>query len=207
MSVTGPTDNEIVEALQRLVEDGISAGTYVILEGDPGRSYYIQFALDGGRLYCEAVSNQYLEPANQLDEEQLRTLENLGWREPEHDCQNWFRTFRPTRDEEFQEIVDLVHRAFAEIYAIAADTPLEMKCSWDGEVIGSETKIRFASEAEERGMSEAEYEAEVQAVDEAIARMEREGWGKVVERPEGQTRVMFVGKEGLERVKKALGRE
>ena len=69
MSVENATDAEIVEALEKLVSDGIDAGTFVILEGDPERNYYIQFALQGDRVFCEAVSNQYLEPRDQLSDD------------------------------------------------------------------------------------------------------------------------------------------
>src|SRR3954451_11699922 len=133
MSVTDASDEEIAEALMKLVENEVELGTFVVLEGDIERNYYVQFALDGGRLYCEAVSNQYLEPPNELSDAQLRTLENLGWREPEHHGQNWFRTFRPTSAADYAEIVAMARRAFVEVYGLAPDVPLEMKCSWDDE--------------------------------------------------------------------------
>ena len=70
------TDGEIVEALEKLVSDDVTPGTFVILEADPARGHDIQFAIQGDRLFCEAVSNQYLEQQHQLGEDQLRALEN-----------------------------------------------------------------------------------------------------------------------------------
>src|SRR3954453_11882534 len=118
MAVQDPSDQEIAQALHKLVADRVQAGTYVILEGDPERNYYIQFALQGDRLFCEAVSNQYLEPEDQLSDAQLRTLENLGWREPEYEGQNWFRTFRPTTPDDYAQIVSRVRRAFTDVYGL-----------------------------------------------------------------------------------------
>jgi hypothetical protein len=146
MPIENATDQEIADALQKLVSDSITPGTYVLLEADPERNYYIQFALQGDRIFCEAVSNQYLEPQDQLDDTQLRSLENLGWREPEYDAQNWFRTFRPTQPEDFTEIVDLVRRAFSDVYLLPPGAPVSMTRSWDGQVLAPETEIRFASE-------------------------------------------------------------
>lgn len=146
MPVDGATDQEIAEALQKLVSDAVTAGTFVVLEGDTDRNYYIQFAMQGDRLFCEAVSNQYLEPENQLSQEQLRTLENLGWREPEYEAQNWFRTFRPVQPDDYIEIVRLARKAFTDVYGLESDAPLSMVRSWDGQVLAPESEIRFASE-------------------------------------------------------------
>lgn len=140
------TDHEIVDALEKLISDAITPGAYVILEGGSDRNYYIQFALQGDRLFCEAVSNEYLDPEHELSEEQLRTLENLGWREPEYKGQNWFRTFRPTQPADYVEIVRLVRSAFTDVYGLPPDVPLLMFRSWDGQVLAPETEIRFASE-------------------------------------------------------------
>lgn len=140
------SDRDIVEALRKLVTDRITPGTFVILEGDPARNYFIQFAIEGDRIFCEAVSNQYLKSLDQLTSEQLRTLENLGWRAPEHEGQNWFRTFRPTRMADYEAIVPLARRAFVEVYGLAPDTPLVLKTSWQGQQIAPITHIEFASE-------------------------------------------------------------
>ena len=113
MGVDHATDGEIVEALEKLVSDDVTPGTFVILEADPARGYYIQFAIQGDRLFCEAVSNQYLDPPHELDEDQLRTLENLGWRAPENEAQNWVRTFRPVTRADYLEVVALARRASA----------------------------------------------------------------------------------------------
>jgi hypothetical protein len=60
MTVDNASDKEIVDALEKLVSDGIEAGTFVILEGDADRNYYIQFALQGDRVFYEAVSTRVL---------------------------------------------------------------------------------------------------------------------------------------------------
>lgn len=147
MPIADARDDEIAEALQKLMDDGIEAGAYVVLEGDPSRNYYIQFAMQGERLFCEAVSNQYLEPDDHLSDAQLRTLENLGWREPETEGQNWFRTFRPSEAADYAEMVSEVRRAFALVYGLGPDAAISMERSWDGQVLTPETSIHFASES------------------------------------------------------------
>ncbi len=145
MPVEDATDAEIIEALEKLARDAIDAGTFVILEADTARNYYIQFAVQDGGMYCEAVSNQYLEPEHQLDDEQTIALEHLGWREGESEGQNWVRTFTPG-PEAFANSVSLARRAFSEVYGLPDDVPLRMTRSWDGQVLAAESAIEFASE-------------------------------------------------------------
>jgi hypothetical protein len=145
MPVANADDQSIAAALAKLVDDELVAGTFVILE-PVGSYYYIQFAFDGGRLFCEAVSNEYLEEPHTLDDEALRILENLGWRPPEYEGQNWFRTFKPTSPEDYDEVVALAHRAFREVYGVPDDTPIGMKTSWEGQNLPLDSEIRFASE-------------------------------------------------------------
>jgi hypothetical protein len=146
MAIEAATDEQIKEALEKLVADGISAGAFVVLDADQSRNYYIQFAFQDGRLYCEAVSNQYLEPGDQLNDGQLAALENLGWREPEHEAQNWFRVFRPDSPTDFAEIVQLVHRVFHEIYGIAVGAAITLTRSWEDQQLAPATSVSFASE-------------------------------------------------------------
>jgi type III secretion system-like peptide-binding chaperone len=146
MPVAGATNAEIRAALRRLVADGIEAGTFVILEGDATRNYYVQFAIDSGLLFCEAATNQYLEPEDQLDEGQMRALESLGWGPPEHEAQNWFRTFQPVTDADYEEIIRLARRAFADVYRLPPDGPLDLTCSWEDADVAADSGIRFASE-------------------------------------------------------------
>ena len=145
MPVEDATDAEIIEALEKLARDAIDAGTFVILEADTARNYYIQFAVQDGGMYCEAVSNQYLEPEHQLDDEQTIALEHLGWREGEYEGQNWVRTFTPG-PEALASSVSLARRAFSEVYGLPDDVPLRMTRSWDGQVLAAESAIEFASE-------------------------------------------------------------
>jgi hypothetical protein len=125
-------DETIIAALRKLVGDGIDAGTAVVLEAasPPDCNYYVQFATQDGVLFCEAVSNEYLESPCQLNHRQLRTLKKLGWGPPEVKGQNWFRTFQPTSSQDYEEIVRLAHRAFRDVYHVPEDAPITMQTSF-----------------------------------------------------------------------------
>ena len=140
MPVEDATDAEIIAALEKLVSDGVEAGTFVILEGDPSRNYYVQFALHGGAIWCEAVSNEYLEPEHRLSEPQTERLQALGWHEAEHEGPNWFRTFTPRLDA-YVAIVERAREAFTEVYGLPADTPLRMSTSWDVPAVTDEPRV------------------------------------------------------------------
>jgi hypothetical protein len=148
MALANVDDTTMTAALAKLVDDRLEAGTFVVLEPDSpdDANYYIQFAFDGGRLFCEAVSNQYLEPPYRLDGEQLHAVENLGWGPPEYEGQNWFRTFQPTSPQDYEQIVRLVHRAFHDVYRLPDTVPITMTTSWEKEDLPPDTVIKFASE-------------------------------------------------------------
>jgi hypothetical protein len=61
----------------------------------------------------------------------MLALERLGWRAPEFEEQNWFRTFSPTSPDDYDEIVRLVHRAFQTVYGVGDDVPLTMTTAWE----------------------------------------------------------------------------
>ena len=146
MPVEDATDAEIIEALEKLARDAIDAGTFVILEADTARNYYVQFAVQDGGMYCEAVSNQYLAPEHQLDDEQTTALEGLGWREGEYEGQNWVRTLHARAGRRSPRRVGLVRQALTEVYGLPEGVPLRMTRSWDGQVLAAESAIEFASE-------------------------------------------------------------
>lgn len=146
MDTENAADRQILDALRKLVADGIEPGTFVILTGDAGRNYFIQFAVQDGLLYCEAVHNKYLQPSAQLSGPQVETLRRLGWREPETDAQNWFRVFRPRRTADYAKILTLVRRAFSEVYGLAVEAPLTLRTSWQGLAIAQDSPLEFQSE-------------------------------------------------------------
>lgn len=146
MTQQGVTDVEIVRALRKLLRDRIDAGTYVILNGDGDRNYYIQFALQKGVLFCEAVHNRYLAPEDRLTLGHARRLVGLGWRKPGKGHRNWFRTFEPKGARDFKSLVGLTRQAFREAYGLPEGAALTLECSWDGQVFSDLPRFRFASE-------------------------------------------------------------
>jgi hypothetical protein len=128
MAERGASDGQIAEALRRLVDDGVREGAYVILAGGPSRPYYVQFAVDGGLLWCEAVHNERLEPAHRLGRRQIRQLKLLGWHDPPQRGQNYVRAFTPERPEDYLEIARLVREAFSSAYGLPAGARLSLNC-------------------------------------------------------------------------------
>jgi hypothetical protein len=52
--------------------------------------YFVQFLCQDGGVWCEAISNTYLEEGTFLDESQEATLRELGWNPPEESLTNWW---------------------------------------------------------------------------------------------------------------------
>jgi len=137
-------DAAIIAGLEKLSRDPEESGTFLILEGDVARPYYLQFAPVGDLLLCEAVSNTFLEPGDQLDGEQEAALGALGWRTPDEGG-NWTCSFAPG-PEAFAAIVVLIHRTFTEVYGLPRDTPLRLQDEGDDEPPDTVPSLRLLTE-------------------------------------------------------------
>jgi hypothetical protein len=142
----GASDGDVVRALRKLVGDGVDAGSYVILNGDAGRNYYIQFAVEKGVLFCEAVHDRFLAPKDRLSAARARRLVALGWQRPGKGHANWYQTFRPRGVDDYRRIVGLVRQAFREVYGLPKKAPIAIECSWDGQALAELSRVAFASE-------------------------------------------------------------
>jgi hypothetical protein len=80
----------IGDALRRQTRETLD---FVIVCSDPARNYYVQFPSPGDShppsLYCEAVSDKWLEPEDRLGEAGAGRLRSLGWRDPDGRHDNW----------------------------------------------------------------------------------------------------------------------
>jgi hypothetical protein len=129
-AITADTPSEggnvsmIAKALGRLQAEG-GNNNFVIFIADADRNYYIQFtgARGQGELYAEAVSNQFLEPANALTDDQMARLESLGWIRQEGN--NYYRNWTAASDSERLAIAQEVVQTFVEVYGIGADDPIQ----------------------------------------------------------------------------------
>jgi hypothetical protein len=67
----------LAQVLERLAED-----QYLVISYKDAHRF-VQFAGEGAHgLRLETISNHYLEPSDQLDEQQLAALRALGWQDP-----------------------------------------------------------------------------------------------------------------------------
>jgi hypothetical protein len=81
---------EILVALKRVKNQDLD---YAIIVTSDDR-YYVQFALQEGGLYGEAVGSAYLADADALSADQESVLRYLGWQRPNSDSAgNWWLTF------------------------------------------------------------------------------------------------------------------
>jgi len=123
----------IVSSLKRLEEYRARkeyAYQFVIVRGDDTRNYYIQFAVDEGGLFCEAVHNMYLEDEDKLTSDQVGELLELGWDPPDNRDQNLYRTFHPAGEEDLREIAELTRRTLEDVYRVPPGRPLGLSTSW-----------------------------------------------------------------------------
>ena len=113
----------IAEALRRHVGD---LREYVIFTSDPERGYYIQAVghdKEGSIvLHAEAVSDEFLEPQDQLGRSGADTLRGLGWQDPSseskslEDPPNWWREFVIASAEDVDGIAETLLATLRDAY-------------------------------------------------------------------------------------------
>jgi hypothetical protein len=118
----------IAKSLRRIQEEG-GSGSFAILTADEAKNYYIQFMGEQGEplLYCEAVSNEVLEPAYALTADQIAKLSQLGWEKPGQASgtgPNYSRDWMARDDVDRLYIAQEVMDAFVEVYGVRGDQPL-----------------------------------------------------------------------------------
>jgi GTP pyrophosphokinase len=130
----------IVSALKHLVaygDRGDYAGHHVVIH-DQSTGYYIQFAVDRGGLFCEAVHNKYLDDDHQLTSDQVEELLAIGWNDPSYPGQNFYCIFQPASDEDYRHIVGLVRGAFESVYRIPSTRRPVLVTSWSRRPLGQD---------------------------------------------------------------------
>lgn len=108
---------EIAGALRRQTRE---QRDYLIVMSDPKRNYYVQFPHPGAEsrdvLYCEAVSDEWLDSANELGEAGASRLRALGWSDPEANSPNWSREFLLQGGADFEQIAATLVETLSDVY-------------------------------------------------------------------------------------------
>lgn len=121
----------LTEELRRLVREG-EDGAFLIVETD---DYYVQFLLereDSKELYCEAVSNAYLSPSVQLDDERTNHLIEMGFELPDNDS-NFQRSYKlDGSGEQLREVASTFIKVLADVYEVGERVNLDLQLDLEG---------------------------------------------------------------------------
>ncbi len=107
---------DIIELIEQMIYKGGRSNFAIIhLKED----YYMQMAAGKGdyEIYCEAVSNYYLEEKTCLNESQQKTLENLNWKLNGNEG-NFSMTFSVDSENARKTLAELLLRTAKEVYNI-----------------------------------------------------------------------------------------
>lgn len=98
---------------QLLTEGGMDNFAIFNLNSD----YYIQMSaeLDAEKVYCEAVSNNYIKSSNELSKSQMNDLVALGWNAPK-DNGNYSLLHDATSDTEKNTLAELICKTADKVY-------------------------------------------------------------------------------------------
>ncbi len=85
----GKNREVILSAIEQIIYEG-GKSNFVIF--NLNSDYYIQMAARRGdyEIYCEAISDNYLEEGKLLTQAQKETLKKLSWNDPENSEGNYF---------------------------------------------------------------------------------------------------------------------
>jgi type III secretion system-like peptide-binding chaperone/TIR domain-containing protein len=123
--------DELAQALEELLRQPEGEPTdnpFVIVEADSERNYFTQYLGTPQGLWCEAVSNENLDPANALSDEQMSRLVAFGWNSPQGDLPNWW--YEPDASSEPGDVAWLSVQTLAQVYGVALGDPFEIVRSW-----------------------------------------------------------------------------
>ena len=117
--------DSISQSLNRLHREG-EAGIYKVSEE---KKYYIQASGEkgGDTLYVEAVSNNFLAPKFQLDQNKESQLRSLGWIPPEKSEGNFYRELVVKSDQDRKEVADFLFKTLKQVYDLSMNTDLNIE--------------------------------------------------------------------------------
>jgi hypothetical protein len=128
---TSARSREIVLALRELLRQPKESDTFVTIYEKSRGHYYMQCVAeppDGG-FWCEAVSNEFLDPGNELGAAQMSRLSALGWESPDapgSSSPNWACAL-----DDVEEVASLMVRTLSEVYGAHLNEPLEIDKGWE----------------------------------------------------------------------------
>lgn len=123
----------LVGSLVRLMEYAARCdytAKYVIFEADAERNVYVQFAVDEGGLFCEAVHSRYLRRPEELDADRLALLAELGFETPDDEERNFWQAFLPRNRDDLLDVIKLALRTLVEVYGVHPGVRVRIKTSW-----------------------------------------------------------------------------
>ena len=117
---------QIQAALRRLLGEG-GEGNFAVFFANREKNRYVQVAgaRGGRRLWAEAVSNDYLPSAAQLDSAALGQLERQGWRPPGDGTENHSRSWDLAIDGDLSRLGEWLLGTLEQVYALEG-APLEI---------------------------------------------------------------------------------
>ncbi len=119
---------EILTALETLVERNADEGGYVIFNDAKGSSYYVQAAeVTEGTLHLEAVSDTYLSHLEELTQDQVNKLLDIGWDEPLENG-NYTIDLTETSPETLASVAKDLEKTLKEVYQV---TEIELDTDTD----------------------------------------------------------------------------
>jgi hypothetical protein len=118
---------EIAIVLRELLRQPKESGPYVIVSEESRRHYFTQCLADpqDGTFWCEAVSNEFLDPGKELGAAQMSRLSALGWDPPGADVDNWSCVLDTAED-----VASLMVRTLSEVYGARLNEPLHIEKPW-----------------------------------------------------------------------------
>ncbi|MCC3313638.1 TY-Chap domain-containing protein [Nocardia africana] len=122
---------DLAERLARVLAD-MPADAYLILEAAGNR--YTQIVTAPGEMYCEAVSNHYLDPPYRMSAEQEAGMRARGWSEPPNiGAANWAKALNlPLSCDDYTNVADAVIHALSTTLSVPAPTDLQVQAWREG---------------------------------------------------------------------------
>lgn len=116
------SDLELVDKFKELIESGEEG--FLIIAPQNDSDVYVQFTYSSTKLYCEAVSNEYLPKKKRLTEAKIGLLGQWNFVLNTNQSPNFTTTFSTS---DLPDLVNQLIKLFQEVYGVTTTNKFEIE--------------------------------------------------------------------------------
>ena len=118
---------QIHQSIEDINQKG-GRGNFAVFLADSDKNYYVQIAgaKNSNAYYLEAVSNKNLSQQYSLDNLKLNLLNQLGWKTPNQEIENFYYQIEVKNNEERVKIAEFIFETLKQVYELNLSSSIKI---------------------------------------------------------------------------------